>query len=277
MAYDNYFFHIGLHKTASTFLQKSVFPNWPGIRYLRHRNVEYFLRLPDEETYLISSEGLSGATFAPLDERCRGISRLAEMFPDANIIIGFRPHGGFVASLYSQYLRYGGNAPFDAFFSLTAPNDEVVWRRDDLCFRTLIESLESAFEKPPFVFLLEELRTNREGLFDDLAKFLGSPRPAPPTRSQGARNVSLGSWQGQLLRCINKLAGITHSPDGRNRPFPALARWRLDPTNLCLRVLGRLPAGPLVSDEKRRRIDEAYQEDWAFVVDYVKHLSYRGA
>ena len=104
MTYDHFFFHVGLHKTATTFLQKSVFPEWPGIHYLQSRNIEYFLRLPDTETYLISCEGLSGATFATLDERCRGIARLARMFPAANTIIGFRPHGGFMASLYSQYL-----------------------------------------------------------------------------------------------------------------------------------------------------------------------------
>ncbi len=41
------------------------------------------------------------------------------------------------------------------------------------------------------------------------------------------------------------------------------------------RLLGRLPAGPLVPAETRLRIDEAYREDWAFVVDYIKALPYR--
>ncbi len=95
------------------------------------------------------------------------------------------------------------------------------------------------------------------------------------TGREKARNVSLGSWQGRLLRDINRRAGITHSPDGRNRPFRALARWHLDPTTLCHRLLGRLPAGPLIPAETRLRIDEAYQEDWAFVVDDIKALPCR--
>ena len=129
MQYDHLYFHVGLHKTASTYLQRLVFPKWPGISYLRHRNIEYFLRLPDTEKYLISCEGLSGATFATLDERCRGFARLAQMFPSANAIIGFRPHGGFMASLYSQYLRYGGNQPFEGFFAPSGPQDKAIWRR----------------------------------------------------------------------------------------------------------------------------------------------------
>lgn len=275
MTYENFYFHVGLHKTASTYLQRFVFPRWPGIKYLRYRNIEYFLRLAETEKYLISSEGLSGATFAALDERLRGLARLAEMFPGANAIIGFRPHGGFVASLYSQYLRYGGDAPFEDFFSLDGPQDQVVWRRDDLSFRSLIECLETSFGKPPFVFQMGELRTNRDGLLSDLAGFFGVPGTPRLVGEEEALNVSLGAWQGRLLRSINRRAGIAYSPDGRNRPFPRLARVHLDPTTICRRVLGRLPGGPLVSAEARARIDEAYQEDWDFVTDYIKGLSCR--
>jgi hypothetical protein len=272
---NNIYFHVGLHKTASTYLQNVVFPKWPGVNYLRYRNIEYFLRLSEGEKYLISCEGLSGATFAALEERRRGLARLAEMFPGANAIIGLRPHGGFVASLYSQYLRYGGDAPFEDFFSLKGPQDRVVWRREDLNFRALIECLEASFGKPPFVFLMSELRSNRDGLFSDLAGFFGVSDTPRLAGEEEALNVSLGAWQGRLLRSINRRAGVLYSPDGRNRPFPRLARWQLDPTTICRRVLGRLPGGPLVSAEARARIDEAYREDWDFVIDYIKGLSSR--
>ena len=274
MTYENFYFHVGLHKTASTYLQRLVFPEWPEIKYLRHRNLEYFLRLPDTARYLVSCEGFSGATFAKLDDRRRGLARLAEMFPGANAIIGFRPHGGFVASLYSQYLRYGGSAPFDAFFSLDGPQDRVIWRREDLCFRALIECLEDSFGKPPFVFQMGELRTNKDGLLSDLAGFLGTSR-APVPREDRAQNVSLGAWQGRLLKTTHRLAGVSHTADGRNRPFPALRRWRLDPTTVCHKLLGRLPGGPLVPPEARQRIDEAYREDWTYVTDYIRTLSCR--
>src|SRR3546814_920247 len=145
------------------------------------------------------------------------------MFPGASAIIGFRPHGGFVASLYSQYLRHGGSEPFDTFFSLKGPQEEVVWRREDLCFRALIECLENSFGRPPFVFQMGELRTNRDGLLCDLAGFLGTSR-APVPRADRTQNVSLGAWQGRLLRSTNRLAGVTHTPDGRGRPFPTLRR-----------------------------------------------------
>jgi len=273
--YDHLYFHVGLHKTASTYLQRRVFPRWPGIRYLRHRNIEYFLRLSKDERYLISCEGLSGATFAKLDERCRGLARLAEMFPGANAIIGLRPHGGFIASLYSQYLRYGGCASFDEFFSLTAPSDQVIWRPEDLSFRALIECLEASFEKSPFVFQMSELMTNRDGLMSDLAAFLGTSGPPSLAANDKAQNVSLGAWQGRLLRSINRGASVSYTPDGRNRPFAGLARWRLDPTTICHKLLGRLPGAPLVPLQVRQRIDEAYRDDWAYVTDYIKSSTLR--
>jgi len=274
MTYQNIYFHVGLHKTATTYLQRLVFPRWPGIKYMRYRNIEYFLRLSDREKYLISCEGLSGGTFARLDDRLRGMARLAEMFPGSHALIGLRPHGGFVASLYSQYLRYGGSAPFERFFCLDGPQDQVVWRRQDLSFRALIECLETSFGEPPFVFQMSELKSDPEGLLADMARFMGTPS-APPLLADKAQNISLGAWQGSLLRGINRRAGISHSPDGRNRPFPRLARWRLDPTTISHKLLGRLPGGPLVPPEARQRIDEAYREDWAFVTDYIKTQSSR--
>ena len=84
-----------------------------------------------------------------------------------------------------------------------------------------------------------------------------------------AQNVSLGAWQGRMLRGINRYAGTEHTPVCRNRPFRRLARVRLDPTSLCHKFLGRLPGGPLVPDALRKQIDEAYREDWDFVTDYI--------
>jgi hypothetical protein len=78
-----------------------------------------------------------------------------------------------------------------------------------------------------------------------------------------------------LLKTTHRLAGVSHTADGRNRPFPALRRWRLDPTTVCHKLLGRLPGGPLVPAEARQRIDEAYREDWTYVTDYIRTLSCR--
>jgi hypothetical protein len=210
-----------------------------------------------------------------LDDRLSGLARLAEMFPGSHTIIGLRPHGGFVASLYSQYLRYGGSAPIEGFFSLDGPQDNVVWRREDLSFRALIEQLEMTFGEPPFVFQMSELKTNYDGLMSDLSAFLETPGGPPAVVDDKAQNISLGAWQGRLLRSINRRADITHTPDGRNRPFAGLARWRLDPTTVCHKVLGRLPGGPLVPAAVRKSIDEAYRDDWDFVSDYIKSLSCR--
>ena len=69
--------------------------------------------------------------------------------------------------------------------------------------------------------------------------------------------------------------GLPGSPIRRTAAIGPFARWRLDPTTLCHRLLGRLPAGPLVPAETRLRIDEAYREDWAFVVDCIIAQPYR--
>lgn len=270
--YGNFYFHVGLHKTASTYLQNVVFPHWPGIRYLRFRNLEYFLSLPDAGKYLISCENMSGATFATLDERCRGLKRLAEMFPSANVIIAFRPHGDFIASLYSQYLRYGGQADFDGFFSLR--RDDVVWNRRDLCYRRLIEATEESFQTKPFVFQLGELKVHQDGLLADLGRYMGTPKPNI-LRNKKPQNVGLGAWQGGMLRSMNRLAHTRYSRDGGQRPYRKLHRFRMDPPTICHKVLGRLPRAPLVSRQARQQITDAYRDDWDFVTGYIRSLTFR--
>ena len=69
--------------------------------------------------------------------------------------------------------------------------------------------------------------------------------------------------------------GLQGSPIRLTAAIGPFARWRLGPTTLCHRLLGRLPGGPLVPAETRLRIDEVYREDWAFVVDYINALPFR--
>lgn len=262
--------HIGLHKTGTTYLQQAVFPRWPGLAYERWRNLEYLIRLDRDRTHLISCEGLSGRTFAKLPERCAGLHRLAAMLPDAKPVIGFRRHGGFLASLYSQYLRYGGQGRFDEFFAWSGSGQGGFIDRRDISFATLIDEAHAAFGRPPFVFTMEDMFADMERFLSDLAAYIGLPPPPMARISKSVRNRGLGGWQGGLLRRANAMTDARFSYDGRNRPYAGLARWRLDPPTVCIELLGRLPSGPLVPAPARRAIDALYADDWAQVVDHER-------
>lgn len=128
------FIHIGLHKTGSSLLQRSVFP------YLSNEDIVYFGRpyrskkhfIEDiawsrGERLLISSETFSGRLLDSYREdksylqlQLSGIERLSAAFPFARILVGVRPHGSWILSCYKHYLKYGGSRELSRFFNLEA-------------------------------------------------------------------------------------------------------------------------------------------------------------
>jgi hypothetical protein len=265
-------FHVGLHKTGTTFLQGEVFPRLNGIQYLRWRNLEYLIRLDETNRYLVSCEGLSGRTFAGLDERRTGLSRLAQMFPRARVIIGVRRHGDFLASLYSQYLRYGGTESFSGFLDPNRQRDRFPFNRMEVSFRTIVESTQDAFGVAPLVFDMAEMFRSPETFLDELCTYTGSvPGNALAAFEAPPRNATLRRWQGHTLRRINQHVGARLTLDGRNRPYGKLARWRLDPPTLLQRGLGTLPSPPLVSRVERQQVDTdpEFSKDWDWIRGYI--------
>lgn len=279
MSFSNLTFHVGLHKTGTTFLQEHVFPRLEGVQNLVWRNLEYFLRLDHRKVYFVSCEGLSGSTFASTGERIRAISLLGAMFPRARIMITVRPHGEYLKSLYSQYLRYGGTQPFERFVLLPfdgiggpgSPGGHLI-HAADLSYRAIIETAEKSFSIPPLVYTMADMFRSPESFVEQVCGYVH----CLPGRAVGGfdqkspSNVGIRKRQASLLRAMNGFFEPPLSLDGRNRPYGRLAKFRLDPVNICFRWLRMMPSPDLVSEELITRLNSYHSEDWQFVEDYVK-------
>ena len=274
MTYENFFFHVGMCKTGTTFVQHEVFPRWPGIKYLSARNLEYFVDLPSDQRYLISCEALTGRMFGDLEEKRRSLARLADMFPGARCIVSVRRPSDYLGSLYSQYLRYGGSGSFRDFIDLEGNGRETFVHREDFCFEPVIRQAERCFGAPPFVFDNAELRANLDGLLSDLAAFLGTAK-ATVNPGRTKYNPSLKRRQGELLRRVNRMARVQPSRTGRYRPYPRANRLRIDPPRIFRSFLGWIPSPPLLTSATRDNIDAVYRGDWEFVRDYLKQSPWR--
>lgn len=279
MEFSNLTFHVGLHKTGTTFLQANVFPCLRGVDNLVWRNLEYFLRLESGKSYLVSCEGLSGSTFASTAQRVKAISLLGTMFPGARAIITIRPHGEYLKSLYSQYLRYGGTQPFDGFVLLpfkhdagSAPQRRHLMRAADLSYRAIIDAAEKSFAGPPLVCTMADMFRDPGSFVDQICAYVhcepGSAVQAFTRKSPS--NVGIKNRQASLLRAMNALFKAPLSLDGRNRPYGRLSKLRLDPVTICFRWLSKVPSAGLVPDELVSRLNDHLSEDWQFVQDYVR-------
>lgn len=126
------YIHVGLPKTGSKFLQKSLFPKLGGLHFvdwqsdfftkeflkLKYGNpwlaiedirqaFEEYIAFVDETKIVISDESLTD-----LWDRGAGwfekASALKRIFPSARIILTLREQADLLVSLYMQYLREGG-------------------------------------------------------------------------------------------------------------------------------------------------------------------------
>jgi len=132
-------FHVGHHKTATTWLQNTVFqPEHGFTQVLDHPEIfktvvnphglhfkaglpraliaERVAAAPDSSVSVVSLESLSGSPFSGGRESDDFARRIAEISPDAKILITIREQCRIIASVYMQYLSRGGTEPAEQFF-----------------------------------------------------------------------------------------------------------------------------------------------------------------
>ncbi|MEM7102331.1 MAG: hypothetical protein AAF502_04295 [Bacteroidota bacterium] len=122
------YFHIGLHKTATTFLQEQFFPQLENTTYVDRKTIHALdgwnkMMMADDSLYdeeearqeagqwkgdqvLVSTESLSGKPlFFHVINRTLIAKRLHSIFPDATIILFIRGQEGLLLSHYNQYVK----------------------------------------------------------------------------------------------------------------------------------------------------------------------------
>lgn len=262
--YSNLILHIGVQKTGTTFVQNAVFPLWKGIQYIHTDKLELILRSRSDRPVLISREGLSGQNWAHHDVRERSIARLAQIFPNARIMLSFRKHSKYIASSYCQYLQRGGYLSFEQYFD--PHNDRGHMKIDDFRFALKVEAVERYFGRSPFVFFQEELHRDLDALLADMETFIGGTAPIKSQIKNKKYNQSVKYHPAILLRFLNRYSRSEINPQGR---FPLyhqkLIRLKLDPRSICQNWLKFAPNRTIIGPEESEVIDSLYEDDWRLV------------
>jgi hypothetical protein len=262
--YSNLILHIGVQKTGTTFVQNAVFPLWKGIQYIHTDKLELILRCSREKPVLLSREGLSGQNWAHHDVRELSIARLAQLFPNARIMLSFRRHSKYIASSYCQYLQRGGYLPFEQYFD--PQNDTGYMKIDDFRFALKVGAVQRYFGRSPFVFFQEELHRDIEALLGDMEDFIGGTAPAKSQIKNKKYNQSVKYHPAILLRFLNRYSRSELNPQGRLPLYhQRLVRLKMDPRSICQNWLQFAPNRPIITPEVSEVIDSLYQEDWNLV------------
>lgn len=212
--------HVGLHKTATTWLQEVYFPAsgsgfWiPSSGSKAAKDVGYWLfrsadghLLNDDEfdaadvrrrllamtppaaaVPVISNERLAGHPFSGGFDRAAIARRIRDVFPQASILVTIRAQEALLLSNYLQYLKYGGWHTPESFLrppenSRTPSLNLGFWD-----YERLSALYAQVFGRKRVLFLPQEaLRREPLSFAMSLASFAGVE---PPTRLDSSREVN---------------------------------------------------------------------------------------
>lgn len=153
MSQSQIFFHTGLSKTGSTFLQHQIFPKLGGIHYIptvKYRKALGLIPRLKKDKILVSRE---------FDQQFeQEVIRFSGEYPNAHPIVVFREHSSWILSNYKRFVKNGHPISFSEFIDLK--EDKGLFKIQDLNFYHKIELLEKHFSQKPLVLFYEDLKQN---------------------------------------------------------------------------------------------------------------------
>ena len=263
------FFHIGLGRAASTFLQNRIFPKLEGIRYIPRNRYRSFSKIIDrshQTKYLVSREAAL---------RLKGrIQEFSQYHRDGKVILVLRRHDQWLASHYRRYVKNGGSYAFKEFVDLDSNRPEL-WGKHNIEFMKMIRMIEDYFSSSPLVLFQEELSSNLESFVSRLTRFT-------ETRCD-LRNIKIhpvhSSYSTQRLKIVRRAGSFLFPPVPTFHPNPNLhrinRRLHLITCHLILLFSRLVPPSfiendPLIPPKHLARIRDETADDWARCLDYAE-------
>jgi hypothetical protein len=235
------FIHMGLHKTASTFLQKKFFISYSNksgyiqIRKDARNFLDYTLNCNDidfsanharkifekeinaetinQTTLTMSDEQFCGSPWNDAKDRARYFDRLNAVFPNAFYIVVFRNQEDIVKSLYLQYVKTGGSANWQQFFCYKRHPLEFS-RKSYLNYGNYLNYIFTKIDSSRIKCLLyEDMLSNPNQFFSDLAAYIGFETDERLNEILSYKaNKSLPSYLVKIIIFINKFCSSMRQP-----------------------------------------------------------------
>lgn len=262
------FFHVGLGKTGSTYLQYKVFPKFKNIHYIQRTHYAKsfaIIKKTKYVKYLVSNEFDRQFPYE--------INRISKEFPQAKIIMVLRRNDSWLASQYRRWIKNGFSGTFEEFVDID--NDRGEWKLKDAYFYPYIEMIIEKFGSKPLVLLHHELTNNPKVFIQKIARFMGVEYH-PDDISTRRVHTSYNAKQLLLRRKWNKtFAGTLKESPNRIVAF-LQGLFYIKPIRYGALYLAkiipdsRVPHGDLTSTETLERLKIFYQEDWKKCVEFAK-------
>ena len=232
-------FHVGFHKTGTTWMQERVFVPQMGFRPLMsHQEVRELITGPNrlefdpeparsfisESTdglrsdsgvqFVLSSELLCGNPFSGNRECADFAHRIAEIDVPTKILITVREQLSMITATYAQYVRRGGTLTIDQFLD-RAPVGFEGFSPSVFCYDRVVSLYQRLIGKENIcVVPREAILRDRLKELNHIRSFCGlEPLPELDARLETRVNTSTPEW---LLPLDRRLNGFRRSAANPN-------------------------------------------------------------
>ncbi len=256
------YFHVGLGKTGSKYLQFIFFPALKGIKYIhmtRYRKSKEIIKRVGSGKFLVSRE---------FDRQFeKEIEWFSADFPDAGAIMVLRRHDEWILSQYKRYIKNGHRFSFDELFNL---NNTGFFKIEHMLFYEKIKFLESHFTKKPLVLLYDELRNNPKSFLDKIAIYTGTTYDKSKI-GFSKKHASYSEKQLKFIYVLSKHINLI-AGDSKLKKYLFVYPIRYPVLYLSKYVPDSLAPNVNLMPEKEKLIEikEFFREDWEKCVEYIK-------
>ena len=247
--------HLGLHKTATSTLQKDFFPACQDLNYLptyKFREIRIFTNavigtdpvylnpqavkdplasfMNSNKPNLLSFESFSGPPWSGIidpgiDYRTPILHKLKIIFPKAKLILVIRRQDRLAKSLYRQYIKSGGSASLARFYGKKKPWWTVpMISTDRFRFSPYLAELKRLFPSRTLVLPFELFVEDSKIFLKKIVEFIGIKMPdIALTRRNATRFGPLGMEVTRLLNRVLPFRSIIRE-DALIPGFPIIQR-----------------------------------------------------
>ncbi len=271
-------FHIGYHKTGTTFLQKSFFERFECFLRVPQRKIFHELIYPHDFTFdtaratdfvqtaqnsaasrnavaVFSNERLSGGPHSGGYDSLQILHRIKACAPEARILVFVREQKAMLLSMYAQYVRGVGCLSLQEYCGSSRINHrKELFQPIYLDFELLVRAYKNEFERV-MVLPFEQLVADYKSVLRSVLAVSGLPEehwPDVDAVSSASKNKSRAPSQQRLDRYLHPLRSpiIPHVGTTYYSRFSRIVAGGIS------RTAALLPLGWL--DNRLKRKDKAF-------------------
>ena len=263
----NIYFHVGLAKTGSTFLQKNFFPKLQNIKYIsthKYRRCIDIINNTNYDSYLISRE---------FDRQLEGeVKKILNHFPETKIIIVFREHKKWISSQFKRFSKNGYHFKFEDFYNNT---NSGYWKNEDMIYIDKINIIKKYSKYDPLVLNFDELKINPHSYLSKISEYTNSNY----SKSNISLNVVHKSYSEKQLIFLKGFCRIfkpnppKYYADNKLKHWLYFRPWWLL-FHLVMYVAYFLPKNmivkkPLIDNNYLGKTMKKYKSDWDEILKYT--------